>query len=173
MKLGKIAHACIVVEDISAAADHYSRLFGIKHWYELVRTSDLDLYYKGEKRNSDVKIWLGGKGHTAIELIQSRGDENLYTTYLKDFGEGIHHLQYYVKDLKKAIAEFEKEGLQVLQSACFYSKGMKVDYVYMGKDEHSAAFELIEATLPGGIKKGDLPFEILLGRLTGNMRRVK
>lgn len=78
MKLGKIAHACIVVEDISASADHYSRLFGIKHWYELVRTSDLDLYYKGEKRNSDVKIWLGGKGHTAIELIQSRGDENLY-----------------------------------------------------------------------------------------------
>ena len=50
---------------------------------------------------------------------------------------------------------------------------MKVDYVYMGKDEHSAAFELIEATLPGGIKKGDLPFEIFLGRLTDNMKRVK
>ena len=173
MKLGKVAHACIVVNDIEEASAHYTRTLGIKHWYELVRTSDLDLYYKGEKRNCDVKIWLGGKGHTAIELIESKGDENLYTSYLSNFGEGIHHLQYYVKDLKKAIAEFEKEGLQVLQSACFYSKGMKVDYVYMGKDEHSAAFELIEATLPGGIVKGDMPFEILLGRLTGNMKKVK
>ncbi len=173
MKLGKIAHSCIVVEDIDKAADHYSKLLGIKHWYELVRTSDLDLNYQGQKRNCDVKIWLGGKGHTAIELIESRGDENLYTNYLKNFGEGIHHLQYYVKNLQIAIKEFEKEGLKVLQSACFFSKGMKVDYVYMGKDEHSAAFELIEATLPGGIKKGDLPFEIFLGRLTGNMKRVK
>lgn len=173
MKLGKIAHACIVVNDIDAASDHYSRLLGIKHWYELRRTSPLDLEYKGEKRNCDVTIWLGGKGHTKIELVQSRGDENVYTDYLKNFGEGIHHVQYYVKDLAKAIEASEKEGLVVLMKASFMSKGMRIDYAYVGKDDHSAAFELIEATLPGGIKKGDMPFETALGLLTGNMKKVK
>lgn len=172
MKVGKIGHAGIIVNDIDKAAEHYSALLGIKHWYELVST-DLDLYYQGAKRKCEVKIWYGGKGHTSVELIQTRGDDNAYTTFLQRHGEGIHHLQYYVKDLDKAIEDSAKEGLKVIQHAQFTSKNMVVKYAYVAENERDAAFELIEATLPGGIKKGDMPFEILLGRLTGNFVKVK
>lgn len=173
MKLGKIGHAGIIVHDVEQASEHYSKLFGIKHWYELISTSDLDLTYNGEKRKCDVTIWYGGKGHTAVELIQTRGDKNAYDTFLEKHGEGIHHLQYYVKNLDEAIKDSEKEGLKIIQRASFMSKSMKVEYAYVAKSESDAAFELIEATLPGGIKKGDLPCEIMLGMLTGNFRRVK
>lgn len=173
MKIGKIGHACIVVNDIEKASEHYSKLFGIKHWYELVTTSELEMYYHGEKKNCEVKIWYGGKGHTSLELVQTSGDDNIYTEFLRNHGESIHHLQYYVKNLKEAVEAVEKEGLKVIQSATFYSKSMRVDYAYVGKSESDAVFELIEATLPLGIKKGDMPFELMLGRLTGNFKKVK
>ncbi len=173
MKVGKIAHVAFIVEDIEKASDYYSKLLGIKKWYELVCSSELELYYLGERKNCDVKIWYAGKGHTSIELIQTRGDENIYATFLKRHGEMIHHVQYYVPNLKNAIKAAENEGLKVFQSANFMSKSMRVDYAYVGKSEDSVIFELIEATLPFGIKKGDMPFELLLGRLTGNFKRVK
>ncbi len=173
MKAGKIAHIAFIAEDIEKASEHYSKLLGIKKWYELVCSSELELYYNGERKNCDVKIWYGGKGHTSVELIQTRGDKNIYSTFLERHGEMIHHVQYYVKDLKKAIEEVKKEGLKVIQNANFMSKSMKVKYAYVGKSEDSTVLELIEATLPFGIKKDDMPFELVLGRLTGNFKRVK
>ncbi len=172
MKFKKIGHVAYVVPDIDAASEHFSRLLGIKHWYELV-TSDLNLSYLGSKRDCDVTIWYGGKGHTSIELIQTRGEENFYSTFMREHGDCIHHIQYYVPNLEEAIKHVSKEGLKVIQHATFNSNKMKVNYAYVAKSEHESAIELIEATLPMGIKKGDLPFELQLGKLTGSFKKVK
>ena len=173
MKFGKIGHVGIVVRDLQAAKEHYSRLFGIKKWYELTYDTPLDMTYRGEKRNCNVTLYFGGKGSTVIELIHTQGDENIYTNFLANHGEAIHHIQYNVKDLDKAIAHVEKEGLKVLQYATFKSAGATVKYAYVGKSENDAVYELIETTLLTGMKKGDMPFETQLAALTGNYKRVK
>ena len=173
MKFGKIGHVGIVVKDLQAAKEHYSRLFGIKKWYELTYDTLLDMTYRGEKRNCNVTLYFGGKGHTVIELIYPQGDENIYTTFLANHGEAIHHIQYNVKNLDEAIKHVEKEGLKVLQAATFKSAGATVKYAYVGKSENDAVYELIETTLPFGMKKGDMPFETQLAALTGNYKRVK
>lgn len=125
MKFGKIGHVGIVVRDLQAAKEHYSRLFGIDKWYELAYDTPLDMTYRGEKRNCNVTLYFGGKGHTAIELIYPQGDENIYTTFLRNHGEMIHHIEYNVKDLDAAIAHVEEEGLKVLQAASFGECGRK------------------------------------------------
>ncbi len=173
MKFGKIGHVGIVVRDLAAAKEHYSRLLGIDKWYELTYDTPLDMTYHGEKRNCNVTLYFGGKGHTVIELIYPQGDPNIYTAFLERHGEMIHHIEYNVKDLDAAVAHAEKEGLKVLQQASFESAGAKIRYAYVGKSEDDTVIELIETVLPFGMHKGDMPFEVQLAALTGNYKRVK
>lgn len=172
MKLNKIGHIGIVVKDIEKAKEHYTKLMGIKKWYEIVYDGEIDLYYKEVKRNCNVKLYFGGDGHTVIELIETQGDENIYTNYLKNHGEGLHHIQYNVKNLDSAINDAKLEGLSVFQHAEFSSGGAKVRYAYVGKSEDDVIFELIETTILGGIKKGDLPFETQMAALTGSYKAL-
>jgi methylmalonyl-CoA/ethylmalonyl-CoA epimerase len=173
MKAGKIGHIGIVVADINEAKERYSQLFGIKKWYELQYDDKIDLYYHGVKKDCEVTLYFGGKGHTTIELIQTRGEDNIYSEFLKRRGEGIHHFQYNVASLEKAVADMGKQGWKVIQNAVFHSAGARVEYAYVGASEDSPIVELIETTLPSGMKKGDVPFETQMAALTGNYKLVK
>lgn len=173
MKAGKIGHIGIVVKDINEAKARYAKLFGIEKWYELQYDDKIELYYHGEKRNCDVTLYFGGKGHTTIELIGTEGEDNIYSEFLKKRGEGIHHFEYNVPSLSKAIEDVKKEGWQVFQNAVFHSAGSEVQYAYVGESEDSPIVELIETTLPMGMKKGDVPFETQMAALTGNYKRIK
>ena len=171
MRLKKPNHIGVVVNDLEEAKARYTKLLGIKKWYRIVCT-ELDLYYLKEKRNCDVTLYVGGRGATKIELIQTRGDSNIYTTKLEQSGEGLHHVMYNVKNLDVAVADFEKNGYKVFQTASFKSAGSKIRYAYVGKNETDTVFELVETTIMLGMKKGDMPCEIQLGMLTGSYKRV-
>jgi len=173
MKYGKINHVGIVVKDINEAKERYSKLLGIKTWYESVYDDKLDLYYHGEKRNCDVKLYFGGKGSTTIELIETSGDPNIYNRFYEKHGESVHHLMYMTKNLDQTIEEMAKEGYKVFQNASFSSGGAKVRYAYIGKTEDEMMFEFIECSLTKNIKKGDIPCELKIGSLTGSYRKVK
>lgn len=173
MKFKKCNHYGIVVEDIEKAKEEYSRALGIKKWYTLVNDTPLDMTYKGEKRNCEVTLYFGGKGTTKLELIQTRGDSNYYTDFYAKNGEAIHHVMFNTKDLDKAIEEMKLEGYEPIQTANFVSGGAKVRYAYMTKKDTQMTIELIETTIMGFIKKGDMPFEMQLGCLTGSYKRVK
>ncbi|MEG2456807.1 MAG: VOC family protein [Clostridia bacterium] len=173
MKLKKPNHIGIVVKNISEAAERYGRIYGISKWWEIVCDGKLDMTYLGEKRNCKVKLYYGGKGSTKIELIETTGDDNIYTNFYAKRGEGMHHIMYNVKNLSEAIRLCEENGLKVIQSANFKSGGAKVRYAYMAESEDSVVLELVETTIAFGIKKGDMPFEMQLGTLTGSYKRVK
>ena len=174
MKYGKINHVGIVVKDWNEASDRYGRLLGIKHWYEIVTDEgSFDMRYRGEKKNSQVRIFYGGKGTTKIELIETSGDKNIYDRFYEKHGEAVHHVMYMTKDLDKTIREFSDNGFQVLQDATFTSNGARIRYAYMGKDEDSLIFEFVECSLTKSIKKGDMPFEMQIGALTGSYKKVK
>ena len=79
MKYGKINHVGIVVKDWNEATDRYGKLFGIKHWYEIVTDEGtFDLKYHGEKKDCKVRIFYGGKGTTKLEIIETQGEKNIY-----------------------------------------------------------------------------------------------
>ncbi len=173
MKLGKINHIGIVVADISEAKSRYSALLGIKNWYEVNCTSDLDIEYQGKSGKPTVTLYLGGKGNTKIELVEASGDSNIYNDFFEAHGEGIHHIMYNVKNLDNAVLSAQKEGYVVAQSGHFISGTADVKYAYVHKPNTISYIELIETTILLGIKKGDLPLELLLGSLTGSHRKLK
>ena len=173
MKVGKINHIGIVVTDASEAMERYGKLYGIKKWYKLV-AGPIDLHYHGEKRNCTVDLYFGGKGKTKIELIETHGEPNIYTTFYINRGEAVHHYQYNVKDLDEAVRECEALGMRVFQYASFDSAGATVRYAYVGTSEDTGAIELIETRVGNRFVKGDVPFEVgFIGVLTGNYKRVK
>ncbi len=40
--------------------------------------------YRGEKKNSKVRIFYGGKGTTKIKLIETSGDKTIYDRFMKN-----------------------------------------------------------------------------------------
>ena len=71
VKFGKIGHIGIVVKDLEEARARYSAFLGTDKWYELVYDAPPELYYLGSKRECNVRLLFGGKGHTVIELIET------------------------------------------------------------------------------------------------------
>lgn len=174
MKLGKINHVGIVVKDLEEATERYGKLYGIKHWYEMVCDDNkLDLQYLGEKKDCNVTLYFGGRGMTKIELIKTSGEKNIYDKFYDAHGEAVHHIMYMVKNLDKAVADFASNGYKVFQSASFKSNGAKVRYAYVGKDENQLITELVECNLVGKIYKGDIPFETQIGTIQGSYKKVK
>ena len=154
MKYGKINHVGIVVKDWNEATDRYGKLFGIKHWYEIVTDEGtFDLKYHGEKKDCKVRIFYGGKGTTKLEIIETQGEKNIYDYFYEKRGEAAHHLMYMTKDLDRTIKEFSENGYKVFQNATFSSGGAKIRYAYMGKDEDGLIFEFVECSLTKHIKK--------------------
>lgn len=172
MKLNKINHIGIVVEDADEACERYGKIYGIDKWYEL-DINDLDLWYKDKKRDCEIKLYFGGKGLTKIELIETHGQDNAYTSFLKRQGEGMHHVMYNVRNLEKAILSLEQDGMMVIQHATFKSAGANVRFAYMGWKEEGVVIELVETEILPGIIKGDLPGEFGLGKVSGSYRRVR
>lgn len=174
MKFGKVNHIGIVVRDLKEATERYGKLFGIKNWYEIVCDNDeLDLYYHGEPKKCKVTLYYGGKGTTKLELIHTEGQKNIYDYFYEKRGEAVHHLMYTVKDLDAVVERFTQNGYKVLQNASFKSGGAAIRYAYIGKDEDGLIFEFVECALTKKIKKGDIPFEMQIGTLTGSYKKIK
>jgi len=174
MGYGRINHVCFIVKDWKEATERYSKLFGIKHWYEIViDKGTLDVDYRGQKVNSELKLIFGGKGQCKIELVDTKGDKNFYDEWYEKHGEAPHHIMYMTKNFDKTIEEFKGKGFQVFQNASYLSGGVKVRYAYMGPNEDGPIFEFVECSITKHIKKGDMPFEVQLGQLSGSYKKIK
>ena len=70
-------------------------------------------------------------GKTQIEFIQPLEGESIYKKFLEEKGGGIHHVGFYVKDIKEAMKSIEAKGVKplvnvnVLGVNCAYYDTMK------------------------------------------------
>jgi len=174
MKLKKIGHVGIVVKDADAAMDRFSEIFGIKKWYE-INIDDLEMFYESKKVDSDLRIIVGGKGFTKIELIQTRGSRNAYSEILERNPEGdFHHIMYNVRNLERAIISLEQDGMKVVQHGTYKAGTANVSFAYLSGGGFGGLIELVNTTTAGGIPKGDLIAEAqLFGRISKSYTRIK
>ncbi|MFX1451802.1 MAG: hypothetical protein ACFFCM_13215, partial [Promethearchaeota archaeon] len=83
---------------------------------------------------------FGGKQFEIVELLESTGD-HLYSEFLKEGREGLHHLGTYTKDANKLIKHFKNEyNIDLIQTG----KVGKVNFYYLDtKDSLGFYLELI------------------------------
>jgi 4-hydroxyphenylpyruvate dioxygenase-like putative hemolysin len=58
-------------------------------------------------------------GTHTIELLQPLDDKSIWSKFIKEKGEGIHHIAYGVSNYDEMVSIFEKQGHKLLVAAVF------------------------------------------------------
>jgi methylmalonyl-CoA/ethylmalonyl-CoA epimerase len=97
-----IDHIGIVVHDIEASLKIYTEALGLN--LSQVETNDA---YK-------VKIAFLPVGDTLVELLQPMGEGTMMADFLKDRGEGVHHIAFRVGDVDASLAKLKALGIPLI-----------------------------------------------------------
>jgi methylmalonyl-CoA/ethylmalonyl-CoA epimerase len=99
--LGDVVELSVVVRDLDAAVERYTRLFGLR------------VHRRGESKEFGFKnaILPTGIGH--IELLQPTDPDKAVGRFLARHGEGVNLLGFECADIPGAVAHLKKEGARV------------------------------------------------------------
>lgn len=102
MNISHIEHIGIAVKNLEESILYWEKVFGLK------------CYAVEEVKDQKVKTAFFKVGQTKIELLESIDPEGPIGKFIENKGEGIHHLAFAVKDLEKALAETEANGIRLI-----------------------------------------------------------
>ncbi len=101
-KMNNIEHIGIAVSDLDSANELYSKLLGTKP-------------YKQEHVEQEGVITSFFKtGNSKIELLQGVTENNAISNFIKNQGEGIHHIAFEVKNINSEITRLKKLGFHII-----------------------------------------------------------
>jgi catechol 2,3-dioxygenase-like lactoylglutathione lyase family enzyme len=122
----------IVVRDLELVAKNYWDILGIGPWaiYEWEAPLVYDRTYRGEKAWAREKIALVKVGDLELELVQPVDGQSIYHDWLREHGEGIHHMNFLTDDVDETRAVLANEGFPLIQSGKFGPPEEKGGYVY-------------------------------------------
>jgi hypothetical protein len=108
----KIVQVAFIVKSVDSAVKTYADIYGIGPWpiWEFNSHIVNDMKMNGRRKDYRMKVAIIDIGDTQIELIEPLDDITIYSEYLKEHGEGFHHLGWKVEDFDKAIASFKSKG---------------------------------------------------------------
>ena len=135
----------VLVKDAEEAANYYFSMFGIGPFALYDIKINKGMSYGKPTAPGRTKIAIARMGLIEFELIQVlEGCEELYGEFLRDQGEGLHHLGIHIKDsdeYDRLLAEFADEGID-----CIFSyKGRNLSMAYMDtRDTGGVILELIQ-----------------------------
>jgi methylmalonyl-CoA/ethylmalonyl-CoA epimerase len=99
--LGNVVELSVVVRDIDAAIERYTRLFG------------LEVHHRGESKEFGFKnaILPTGIGH--IELLQPTDPSKAAGRFLARHGEGVYLVGFECQDIPGGVERLKKAGARV------------------------------------------------------------
>ncbi len=124
----------LVVKDVYATVNKYIE-YGIKPWK--VWTFDdktlTERTVNGKEEKYGMLLAISYIGNMEIELIQPTDDKSVYAEFLREHGEGIHHLKFGTSDYNKTLTTLQEKGNMIVQEGnwCDYNV---YAYVDMQKD---------------------------------------
>ena len=121
----------IVVKSIEETVKFYEEVFGIGP-FEIREVSYPTATFHGERAGYRGKRAFATLGPITFELIELIDGKTIHEAFLKEKGEGLHHLGFEVKDLKKSMEEAEKRGLKITQG---YRREDGFGFAYLDSDK--------------------------------------
>lgn len=141
----------VVVRDLDQATAALTEIFGIGpfrtiEWPPADRT-DIERYYYGEPGEFSARMAFTELGPVELELIQPLQGESIWADFLRDRGEGIHHIRFNVPDIQPVIEYLGGHGIQAAQMG----SGIRPGTTWANFDTESQVGFVIEAmnALPG------------------------
>lgn len=97
-----IDHLGFAVRDIEEAIAFYSKTFGVTEWERIAMP----------ERHMHVAVTtING---TLLELIAPSSEEAAFAKFLRERGQGMHHVAYRVDDIHAALAEVKSRGVHLI-----------------------------------------------------------
>jgi methylmalonyl-CoA/ethylmalonyl-CoA epimerase len=127
----RIDHIGVVVRDIGEALKVYQAALGLQ-LREVVEVPD-----------QEVEVAFLPVGESNIELVQPLSDDTGIAKFLKERGEGIHHICLEVSDIESALAQLKAHGVQLIDEEPRQGAHGRVAFVHP-RGAHGVLLELVE-----------------------------
>jgi catechol 2,3-dioxygenase-like lactoylglutathione lyase family enzyme len=130
----------IVVKSIDETVKYYREVFGFGP-FEIREVDYPTATYHGETSGYRGKRAFFHLGPIQMELIELKDGKTIHESFLREKGEGLHHLGFLVNDLEEAKRKAEKAGLEVTQG---FTRPDGTGFAYVDSDRVGGViFELI------------------------------
>jgi methylmalonyl-CoA/ethylmalonyl-CoA epimerase len=102
MKINKVGHIGIAVEDLDSVAKIFEELFGI------------ELAAKHEAPAQPVKVAMLNTEGAILELVTPTDEESGLAKFVKERGNSIHHISFEVEDIDAALEHLKQKGVELI-----------------------------------------------------------
>ena len=127
--LKKIDHLGIAVHSIAEARKFYETVLG------------LTCEKEEEVASQKVRTAFFTIGETHIELLEPTSDESPIAKFLKNRGEGIHHVAYRSTDVEEQLQQAKDNGCQLIHETPITGAGNKQVAFLHPKSSHGVLTE--------------------------------
>lgn len=113
----KVLQVGVVVSDLDRAMRQYEEL-GIGPWqaFTLDPSNMRELKVRNQRVDFSMRVAFARIGDFQWELIQPLDERSIYSEFLREKGEGLHHVAFHVDDFGQAVEFLRENGVEVLQS---------------------------------------------------------
>ena len=127
----RIDHVAIAVNDLDEAVKKYGKVLNAdKIEVEVVR-------------NEKVKVAMIELEDTRIEIMEPTEETSAISRYLKEHGEGIHHIAITADDIENDLSRASGYGMKILGQLRAGSYGRKITFIHP-KSLNGVLLELCE-----------------------------
>jgi len=104
---------CIVVKNLRETAAYYEAVLGIGPFVFPHIEYD-EVTYRGKPSRGYWEMAFARLGAFELELACPVRPPSIYDDFLREHGEGLHHVGFDVKDLEEVLGKAETQGIAVL-----------------------------------------------------------
>jgi methylmalonyl-CoA/ethylmalonyl-CoA epimerase len=122
----------IVVRDLDATLRRYAEDFGIGPWtiFEVTPENAPNLRHDGEPIKAATRSAVAMIGSVMWEVTQPLDEHGIFARFLREKGEGVHHIAVHTNDFEGVVGEQIARGRQLPLSGSF----MDIDVAYLPTD---------------------------------------
>jgi catechol 2,3-dioxygenase-like lactoylglutathione lyase family enzyme len=121
----------IVVASCDDAVERYSAMLGYREWRrDTFGPDDVErMTLRGADARYSMRLAFAGAA-PELELIEPAGGDSLYSEWLAERGEGLHHLAVIVRSLDDSIETLERAGFANVQAGHGFKPSGTGGYAY-------------------------------------------
>jgi methylmalonyl-CoA/ethylmalonyl-CoA epimerase len=140
LQLPDVGQIGVVVEDLDRVVSFLESSLGLGP-FRVQEAEAPNVWDRGEEKHIKARLGFATLGQVELELIQILEGDSVHLEFLREHGEGLHHLGFRVKDFEAKLKRARAMGFEVLQTGPFGRF-----YAYLDTRRHGGIiFELIEA----------------------------
>lgn len=130
----KFDHIGMIVKDLDASLKNFTSKLGL----EVEEIGEVEL--SGERaRQAMLRI-----GESKIELIESKAEKGLAADFLREHGEGIHHVAIQVEGIDNMFKDLSSRGVKFIWGEVFQTDPKTKIAFFDAEEFNSVLFQLVE-----------------------------